>query len=59
MTRTGPAKRLMEVSGKCSKEGALYGNCVLQNYQTIGHKTCDAEFIKFKNCMVKNVGKKW
>jgi hypothetical protein len=59
MNKVRPAKRLVETSAKCSKEGALYGQCILNNYQTLGHNTCDKEFVAFKQCITKHIGKKW
>ncbi|CUM67164.1 uncharacterized protein PRCAT00004857001 [Priceomyces carsonii] len=54
-----PARKFIELSGKCSKEGYAYGQCVLGCYSTIGKDSCAAEFMKFKECMIKVAGKKW
>lgn len=57
--RIRPAKRLMNAGGQCSKEGLAYGECVLQNYSNMQHKGCDKEFVMFKNCVSKVMGKGW
>lgn len=53
-----PAKRLMEASGKCTKEGAAYGQCVLNSYQTMQKDTCAKEFAIFKQCVQKTAGRR-
>lgn len=55
-----PAKKLMEISAKCSKQGLAYGQCVSKGYATMGKDSCGSEFAAFKQCISKEMkGKKW
>lgn len=47
----------MRASGQCAKEGAAYGNCVLQQYENMTKGACDKEFAQFKNCVSKAMKK--
>lgn len=53
LQRVRPAKRLVQAGGKCAQEGAAYGQCILQSYQTMTHHKCDKEFVKFRQCVLE------
>lgn len=54
-----PGKKFLETTSKCSKEGLMYGECILKNYATISKDQCSAEFQAFKTCVQKASGRKW
>lgn len=55
-----PARKLIDASGKCAKEGSAYGQCVLASYSNMAPKACEKEFASFKACVSRNFkGKLW
>lgn len=55
MTKQRPVDKLAAASAKCAKSGAVYGNCVLKNYQDMAQGTCAKEFAEFRQCVQKSV----
>lgn len=50
--------RLMAATANCSAQSIAYGKCVASRYQNIGKDACLAEFLEFKTCVQKQLGRK-
>ncbi|KAF2449957.1 hypothetical protein P171DRAFT_481011 [Karstenula rhodostoma CBS 690.94] len=48
--RTQPIDKFATAVGKCSKESAVYGKCILADYNNVHKDKCAAEFMKLKDC---------
>ncbi|CAG8510154.1 11297_t:CDS:2 [Funneliformis caledonium] len=44
---------------KCSLQAATYAKCVTSQLDSIHHNACHKEFLDFKSCVQKCVGKSW
>ncbi|RDW32455.1 hypothetical protein B0I72DRAFT_112601 [Yarrowia lipolytica] len=57
--RVSPIKKLGQSTAACSTVASAYGKCILENYQTVSKDMCQQEFAKFKDCVQKQMGRKW
>ncbi|KAK7184984.1 hypothetical protein DPSP01_002811 [Paraphaeosphaeria sporulosa] len=48
--RSRPIDKFAAAVGKCSKESAVYGKCILADYNNVHKDKCAAEFMKLKDC---------
>ncbi|KAF2686203.1 hypothetical protein K458DRAFT_387205 [Lentithecium fluviatile CBS 122367] len=48
--RTRPIDKLATAAAKCSKEGAIYGKCIVADYNNVHKDKCMTEFLKLKEC---------
>ncbi|VEU22975.1 DEKNAAC104283 [Brettanomyces naardenensis] len=58
--RKKPAKqvtKLMNATLQCTELSAAYGNCILKNYQNVTKDACVQEFMAYKKCVVKHMGR--
>nr|OQO30702.1 hypothetical protein B0A51_01826 [Rachicladosporium sp. CCFEE 5018] len=56
--RTRPIEKFAEATAKCTIEGAVYGKCIVANYQNVSKGMCAQEFMLLKDCYLKAAGKK-
>ncbi|ODV84226.1 hypothetical protein CANARDRAFT_29382 [[Candida] arabinofermentans NRRL YB-2248] len=56
---TRQVTKLMNATMQCSQQSVLYGQCVLKNYENISKDACMAEFMNYKQCVQKHLGKRW
>ncbi|RSH92233.1 hypothetical protein EHS25_008648 [Saitozyma podzolica] len=56
---TQPLKTLAKAATSCSAQSAAYGRCIGKSYQEVSKDMCQAEFLAFKECVQKAVGRKW
>ncbi|RDI89146.1 hypothetical protein Vi05172_g515 [Venturia inaequalis] len=49
-TKTRPIEKFAAAVGKCSKESAVYGKCIVADYNNVQKDKCAAEFIKLQQC---------
>ncbi|KAF2861557.1 hypothetical protein K470DRAFT_205338, partial [Piedraia hortae CBS 480.64] len=47
---TRPIEKFASATAKCSPEGAVYGKCILTNYQNVHKNMCAKEFAALKEC---------
>ncbi|BFZ62457.1 hypothetical protein YB2330_003551 [Saitoella coloradoensis] len=62
MTRSAqgkPLQRLASSISACSAQSAVYGKCVVVQYENIHKNACEKEFLAFKECVTKAAGRKW
>jgi hypothetical protein len=48
--RTRPIEKFAAAVAKCSKESAVYGKCIVADYNNVSKDKCAAEFIKLQQC---------
>ncbi|KAF9741820.1 hypothetical protein PMIN02_005669 [Paraphaeosphaeria minitans] len=48
--RTRPIDKFATAVGQCSKESAVYGKCILADYNNVHKDQCAVEFMKLKDC---------
>ncbi|OQO06464.1 hypothetical protein B0A48_08247 [Cryoendolithus antarcticus] len=48
--RTRPIEKFAEATTKCTIEGAVYGKCIVANYQNVSKGMCAQEFMLLKDC---------
>ncbi|CAK7270953.1 hypothetical protein SEPCBS119000_004352 [Sporothrix epigloea] len=48
--RSRPIKRIASAASQCSAEAAIYGRCVVVDYNAVYKDKCVAEFSKLKDC---------
>ncbi|XTI91446.1 hypothetical protein V2W45_1346044 [Cenococcum geophilum] len=48
--KSRPIEKFASAVAKCSKEGALYGKCIVADYNNVYKDKCLPEFLKLKNC---------
>ncbi|KAA1122362.1 hypothetical protein PGTUg99_037078 [Puccinia graminis f. sp. tritici] len=61
-TARSPLTRLSQSVGShgpCHQAASVYGKCVATNYQQVEKDSCLMEFVSFKQCVQRTVGKKW
>ncbi|KAF2114606.1 hypothetical protein BDV96DRAFT_577103 [Lophiotrema nucula] len=51
--RTRPIDKFAAAVGKCSKEGSVYGKCIMADYNNVYKDKCLTEFMALKNCYLK------
>ncbi|GAA94342.1 uncharacterized protein L969DRAFT_89982 [Mixia osmundae IAM 14324] len=54
-----PVQKLAKGFTQCSQEAAIYGQCITAKYQEVEKGMCNQEFLAFKDCVQKSVGRKW
>ncbi|CDO52662.1 Conserved hypothetical protein [Geotrichum candidum] len=54
-----PLKKFADASMKCNGPATVYGQCVLKNYTATSKDMCLKEFMQLKDCVQRNLGKKW
>ncbi|KIW53319.1 hypothetical protein PV05_08902 [Exophiala xenobiotica] len=52
--RARPIEKLAEAAAKCSVEATAYGKCILADYQSTYQDMCAKEFMRLKDCYLKN-----
>ncbi|RXK34724.1 hypothetical protein M231_08022 [Tremella mesenterica] len=58
-TDTQPLKTLAKAAGSCSVESGAYAKCVGSRYLEVSKGMCEVEFVAFKQCVQKAMGRKW
>ncbi|ORY10802.1 hypothetical protein BCR34DRAFT_601819 [Clohesyomyces aquaticus] len=48
--RTRPIDKFAGAVAKCSKEGSVYGKCIMADYNNVYKDKCLTEFLKLKEC---------
>jgi len=48
--RTRPIEKFASAVGKCSKESAEYGKCIVADYNNVRKDKCVNEFMKLQKC---------
>ncbi|KAK3372888.1 hypothetical protein B0T24DRAFT_719691 [Lasiosphaeria ovina] len=48
--KTRPIQRFAEAVSKCSAEAAVYGKCVVADYNAVHKDKCSKEFLRLKDC---------
>ncbi|KAK8130096.1 hypothetical protein PG999_002476, partial [Apiospora kogelbergensis] len=49
-TRTRPIQKFAAAVSQCSPEAAVYGKCIVADFNSIHKDKCAAEFMKLKDC---------
>jgi len=55
--RARPIEKFAAAAAKCSVEATVYGQCILNDYQSTYQDMCAKEFMKLKDCYVKHAKK--
>ncbi|ROW10663.1 hypothetical protein VPNG_05135 [Cytospora leucostoma] len=50
---TRPIQRFAAAASKCPAEAAVYGKCIVADYNAVYKDKCAAEFMKLKDCYLK------
>ncbi|ROV95091.1 hypothetical protein VSDG_05839 [Cytospora chrysosperma] len=50
---TRPIQKFAAAASKCTSEAAVYGKCIVADYNSVHKDKCAAEFIKLKDCYLK------
>ncbi|ERT00133.1 hypothetical protein HMPREF1624_03502 [Sporothrix schenckii ATCC 58251] len=48
--RTRPIQRVAAATSQCTAEAAVYGKCIVADYNAVHKDKCAAEFMKLKDC---------
>ncbi|KAK7921009.1 hypothetical protein PG985_009031 [Apiospora marii] len=48
--RTRPIQKFAAAVSQCSPEAAVYGKCIVADYNSVHKDKCVAEFMKLKDC---------
>lgn len=56
---TRQVTKLMSTALSCSELSVVYGQCVVKNHQNIAQNVCVEEFMAFKRCVQKGLGRSW
>ncbi|KIH91455.1 hypothetical protein SPBR_02086 [Sporothrix brasiliensis 5110] len=48
--RTRPIQRVAAAASQCTAEAAVYGKCIVADYNAVHKDKCAAEFMKLKDC---------
>ncbi|KAI1256707.1 hypothetical protein MGN70_001832 [Eutypa lata] len=51
--RTRPIQKFAAAVSQCSAEAAVYGKCIVADYNSVHKDKCAAEFMKLKDCYLK------
>ncbi|KAI1759109.1 hypothetical protein GGR53DRAFT_514717, partial [Hypoxylon sp. FL1150] len=51
--RQRPIQKLAASVSQCSAEAAIYGKCIVADYNSVHKDKCATEFLKFKDCFLK------
>lgn len=49
--------KLMNATLQCTVLSTAYGNCMMKNYQNVSKDACVQEFLAYKECVKKHLGK--
>ncbi|KAK4101818.1 hypothetical protein N658DRAFT_38867 [Parathielavia hyrcaniae] len=49
-SKTRPIQNFAQAASKCTAEAAIYGQCIVADYNTVYKDKCANEFMKLKNC---------
>ncbi|KAF4125953.1 hypothetical protein GMORB2_1199 [Geosmithia morbida] len=54
MTRpaTRPIQKFAAATSKCSVEAAVYGKCIVADYNSVHKDKCAKEFLRLKDCYI-------
>ncbi|KAL3479816.1 hypothetical protein BJX99DRAFT_221840 [Aspergillus californicus] len=52
LPRTRPIEKFAKATSKCSVEAAVYGKCIVADYQGVQKDMCAKEFMKLKDCFL-------
>lgn len=55
---TRQVQRLATAASQCSAEAAVYGKCVVADYNAVDRDKCVKEFMRLKDCYLKAVSNK-
>ncbi|RPA85051.1 hypothetical protein BJ508DRAFT_235606 [Ascobolus immersus RN42] len=50
-TKTRPIAKFATAVGQCSAQAAVYGKCIVADYNDIHKNKCGEEFAKFQECV--------
>ncbi|PSR93640.1 hypothetical protein BD289DRAFT_480954 [Coniella lustricola] len=50
---TRPIQKFATAASKCTAEAAVYGKCIVADYNNMHKDKCAVEFTKLKNCYLK------
>ncbi|KAK0625989.1 hypothetical protein B0T14DRAFT_561941 [Immersiella caudata] len=56
--KTRPIQRFAAAASKCSAEAAVYGKCIVEDYNSVHKDKCVKEFMKLKDCFLVAKGGK-
>ncbi|KAK8086874.1 hypothetical protein PG994_001848 [Apiospora phragmitis] len=57
-TRTRPIQKFAAAVSQCSPEAAVYGKCIVADYNSVHKDKCVAEFMKLKDCYLSQKASK-
>jgi hypothetical protein len=49
---TRPIQRLAKATAQCSAEAAVYGKCIVADYNAVHQDKCVKEFMRLKDCVM-------
>ncbi|KAH6888756.1 hypothetical protein B0T10DRAFT_488907 [Thelonectria olida] len=49
-TNTRPIQKFAKAVSQCSAEAAVYGKCIVADYNAVHKDKCVKEFMKLKDC---------
>ncbi|KAK1761487.1 hypothetical protein QBC47DRAFT_370250 [Echria macrotheca] len=49
-SKTRPIQRFAAAASKCSAQAAVYGKCIVEDYNSVHKDKCVKEFVKLKDC---------
>ncbi|KAK3303976.1 uncharacterized protein B0T15DRAFT_535154 [Chaetomium strumarium] len=52
-----PIQRFAQAVSKCSAEAAVYGQCIVADYNSVHKDKCAKEFMKLKDCYLQAMSK--
>lgn len=56
---TKQVTRLMNATMQCSNLSVAYGNCMMKNYHSMTKDACVKEFMAYKQCVMKHLGRQF
>ncbi|KAI0009331.1 hypothetical protein F4779DRAFT_583028 [Xylariaceae sp. FL0662B] len=51
--QTRPIQKFASAVSQCSAEAAVYGKCIVADYNSVHKDKCVNEFLKLKDCYLK------
>ncbi|KAI0403028.1 hypothetical protein F4802DRAFT_599539 [Xylaria palmicola] len=55
--RTRPIQKFAAAASQCSAEAAVYGKCIVADYNSVHKDKCAQEFMRLKDCYLKHAKK--
>ncbi|TQS35958.1 hypothetical protein Golomagni_03607 [Golovinomyces magnicellulatus] len=52
ISRTRPISKFAKLVTICSTEAAVYGKCIIADYNTVHKDKCLSEFLRLKDCYI-------